>query len=56
MSLKTETINHDNKLSLLFRQGVRSRRACGCAPEMPREERMQRWQHRLEKLFARQVY
>ena len=55
MSLKTET-KDSHQFPLLFRQGMRSRRACGCAPEMPREERMQRWQHRLEKLFARQVY
>jgi hypothetical protein len=56
MSTTIETIRYDNKLPLLFRQGVRTRRAGGCAPQMQREERMQRWQHRLERLFARQVY
>lgn len=56
MSLTTETVKYDNKFPLLFRQGVRMRRAYGCAPQMQRDERMQRWQHRLEKLFARQVY
>ncbi len=57
MSLITETVKNDNKFPLLFRQGVRSRPAYGRAvPQMHREERMQRWQHRLERLFARQEY
>ncbi|QQZ30622.1 hypothetical protein HMY34_18720 [Thiothrix subterranea] len=53
MSLTT-MIKDDSKFPLLFRQGIRSRRLC--TPQVQRGERMQRWQHRLERLFARQVY
>lgn len=53
MSLTT-AIKDDNKFPLLFRQGLRSRRLC--TPQVQRGERMQRWQRRLERLFARQVY
>lgn len=53
MSLTT-AIKDDNKFPLLFRQGLRSKRLC--TPQVQREEQMQRWQHRLERLFARQVY
>lgn len=54
MSLGAATVKNDNKSPLLLRQGLRSRRLR--APQVQREERMQRWQHRLERLFARQVY
>ncbi len=50
----TTALKDDGKLPLLFRQGLRSRRLC--TQQIQREERMQRWQHRLERLFARQVY
>ncbi len=54
MSLGAATVKNDNKSPLLLRQGLHSRRLR--APQVQREERMQRWQHRLERLFARQVY
>ncbi|WGZ93340.1 MAG: hypothetical protein QJT81_16225 [Candidatus Thiothrix putei] len=55
MSLTTETVKYDDKLPLLFRQGLRTRRV-GYVPQLQRGERVQRFQHRLERLFARQVY
>ena len=55
MSPLTASIKDDNKFPLLLRQGLRSRRLCN-SQQVQRGERMQRWQHRLERLFARQVY
>ncbi|SEA07180.1 hypothetical protein SAMN05660964_00833 [Thiothrix caldifontis] len=55
MSLIIETVKYDNKSPLLFRQGGRTRRV-GYVPQLQRGERVQRFQHRLERLFARQVY
>ncbi|MBU0654606.1 MAG: hypothetical protein KJ914_05660 [Gammaproteobacteria bacterium] len=51
-----EQLKHDNKFSLLLRQGMQTRPVVGHVPQFHREERMQRWERRLEKLFARQAY
>lgn len=53
---ETISIKDDSKFPLLFRQGVRVRPDQGHLPHLHRKERMQRWQHRLERLFARQEY
>lgn len=51
-----EQLKHDNRFSRLLRQGVRRSPAGGHGPHPHREERMQHWERRLEKLFARQAY
>lgn len=56
MNLTTESFKQAPGLPFVFRQTLRAarkheRQACG-----QRDERMQRWHYRLEKLFARQVY
>ena len=56
MSLLTETFKDDHKFPLLLRQGVRLRRASSGVVQVQRDERLPRWQQRLEKLFARQAY
>lgn len=56
MNTMAEPFRHNDKLPLIFRQLPKSRSLHGAVPQEPRGERMQRWQHRLERLFARQVY
>ena len=56
MSLLTETSKNDHKVPLLLRQGVRLRRGASGVMQVQRDERLPRWQQRLEKLFARQAY
>ncbi|QLQ31078.1 MAG: hypothetical protein HZT40_05115 [Candidatus Thiothrix singaporensis] len=51
-----EAIKYDDKFPSLFRQGARVHRPLKRAPQMTHEERMWRWRHRLEQLFARQEY
>lgn len=51
-----EELKHDNKFTQLLRQGTRVRPLGGQVPQLHREERMQRWERRLEKLFSRQEY
>lgn len=49
------SIKHDGKLLLLVQQGIRTRRLLPPSPATP-SERLQGWQHRLARLFARQLY
>lgn len=51
-----EELKHENRFSQLLRQGARIRPVTGHVPQLHREERMQRWEQRLEKLFSRQAY
>jgi hypothetical protein len=55
MSMMGETVKTEPKFPLLLRQGMRLRRSGDSTPPA-RSERMQHWQHRLERLFARQEY
>jgi hypothetical protein len=56
MNPMTDLFRQDNKRPLLFRQLSKPRLMYGLAVRAPRGERMQGWQSRLERLFARQEY
>jgi hypothetical protein len=57
MSLTTKSFKQKPDLPFLYRQGIGTvARKYGREACEPRDERMQRWHYRLEKLFARQLY
>jgi hypothetical protein len=57
MNLTTEPAKQQGSgLPFVFRQPFRPARKHVREAFEPRNERMQRWHYRLEKLFARQLY
>lgn len=56
MNPMMEQSEHENRFPRQLQRGKNVNLAAGHAPPPRREERMRRWEHRLEKLFARQAY